>query len=131
MLVLDASALLRALLPGADPGLLARLGSDRDLHAPHLLDLEVVSALRRLNRSRRLSADRARDALTDLSDLNLTRYPHELLLPRIWQLRENLSAYDAAYVALAEALEAPLLTADARLARSSGHRASTELVADD
>ena len=129
MLVLDASALLRALLPGTDPDLIARLGSDRDLHAPHLLDLEIVSALRRLNRSRRLSADRARDALTDLSDLNLTRYPHELLLPRIWQLRENLTAYDAAYVALAEALEAPLLTADARLARSSGHRAAIELLA--
>lgn len=129
MLVLDASAVLRALLPGAEADLLARLGSDRDLHAPHLLDLEIVSALRRLNRSRRLSADRARDALTDLSDLNLTRYPHELLLPRIWQVRENLTAYDAAYVALAEALEAPLLTADARLARSSGHRAAIELLA--
>ena len=128
LLVLDASALLRVLLPGADPDLVARLGEDGDLHAPHLLDLEVISALRRLSRARKLTVDRATDALTDLSDLNLTRYPHELLLPRIWQLRDNLSAYDAAYIALAEALEAPLLTADARLAGSSGHGATIDLV---
>lgn len=129
MLIVDASALLRALLPGAEPGLAQRLGQTRELHAPHLLDLEVVSALRRLLRREQIGEDRARDAITDLEALNVTRYPHQLLLPRIWEFRENLTAYDGAYVALAEALDAPLLTADGHLARSTGHRASIELIA--
>jgi len=86
------------------------------LHAPHLLDLEVVQVLRRYAASGALSGERALLALQDLSALDLERYPHEPLLGRIWQLRKKMSAYDAAYVALAEALDAPLLTFDARLA---------------
>ena len=128
MLIVDASAVLRALLPGAEQGLTERLGSERELHAPHLLDLEVVSGLRRLLRREQLGKDRARDAITDLEELNIARYPHQLLLGRIWELRANLSAYDAAYVALAEALGAPLLTADGHLARSAAHQAAIELV---
>ena len=128
MLIVDASAVLRALLPGGEPALSDRLAAERELHAPHLLDLEVTSALRRLCRLGHLGEDRGRDAITDLMDLNLRRYPHEPLLPRIWELRKKLTAYDAAYVALAELLEAPLLTADRRLARASGARATIELV---
>ena len=129
-LVLDASALLRVLLPGGDSQAALRIAGAAELHVPHLLDLEIVSALRGLCRADELPVDRAADALTDLSDLALTRYPHELLLSRIWELRHNLSAYDAAYVALAEALGAPLLTADVRLADTGAdHRAVLELVA--
>jgi predicted nucleic acid-binding protein len=71
---------------------------------------------------------RGMDALQDLSDLALIRYPHDVLIERIWQLRDNLTAYDAAYVALAEALGAPLLTCDRKLASPAGHRACVEVV---
>ena len=76
-----------------------------------------------------LGTPRSRQALDDLAALDLTRWPHDVLLPRVWQLRSNLSAYDAAYVALAEALRAPLLTCDRRLAAAPGHRALIELIA--
>lgn len=85
--------------------------------------------LRRFVATKTLAAPRAAEALNDLADLGIVRYPHDMLLPRIWELRRNLTAYDGAYVALAEALTAPLLTLDARLGRSSGHRARIELVA--
>lgn len=97
------------------------------LHAPHLLDLEVGQALRRLLRRGALSDARAMDALTDMSALGVRRYPHTRLLGRIWELRANVSVFDAAYVALAEALDAPLITADQALARAPGHRARIEL----
>lgn len=129
MLVLDASALLTVLLGSGQGALVERLADERELHVPHLIDVEVASALRRLCHAGHLGGDRARDALTDLSDLKLTRYPHEPLLPRVWELRENLSAYDATYVALAELLGSPLLTTDAGLARSPGNEADIELVA--
>jgi predicted nucleic acid-binding protein len=95
------------------------------LHAPHLLDVEVLSALRRLVASGQATTERADDATADLLDLPIERYAHDMLIPRVWQLRETFAAYDATYVALAEALAdepVPLLTADARLARAvAGH----------
>jgi predicted nucleic acid-binding protein len=130
VIVVDASAVLEALLrtPAAaaveerlfDPG--------QTLHAPHLLDLEVAQVLRRYAMAGQVDAGRCRAALGDLADFPLNRYPHDFMLPRIWELRANLTAYDAAYVALAEALDAPLLTRDERLAAAPGHQARIELV---
>ncbi len=129
MIVLDASAAIDWLLQtAAGKRIDQRIYSDSEsLHAPHLLDLEVSQVLRRLVREGTVSAHRADDAIEDLLDLRITRYPHFVLLPRIWQLRNNLSAYDAAYVALAEKLGARLLTRDARLASAPGHTAPIEL----
>jgi predicted nucleic acid-binding protein len=130
MIVLDASAVLELLL-GGPGGVVVRqriASPDETLHAPHLLDLEVPQVLRRYSASGALSSERARLAIEDLAALDLERYPHEPLLDRVWQLRDNLTAYDAAYVALAEALDAPLLTFDARLANAPGHRARIELL---
>jgi predicted nucleic acid-binding protein len=129
VIVLDASAALDWLLQTvAGQRMEQRIYSHHEsLHAPHLLDLEVGQVLRRLVREGTISAERAEQAIEDLLDLRITRYPHFLLLPRIWQLRHNLSAYDAAYVALAENLGARLLTRDARLASASGLTASIEL----
>jgi len=97
------------------------------LHTPHLLDLEITQVLRRLVQEGTVSADRADEAIRDLLDLRITRYPHFVLLPRIWQHRHNLSAYDAAYVALAETLGAALVTCDGRLASAPGHAATIEV----
>ena len=129
MIVLDASAAIDWLLQTASGQRIeTRIYSQNEsLHAPHLLDLEVVQVLRRLAREGVISSHRADQAIDDLLDLRLTRYPHFVLLPRIWQLRQNLSAYDAAYVALAERLGARLLTRDARLASASGHKSAIEL----
>ncbi len=129
MIVLDASAALDWLLQTvAGRRIEQRIYSHHEsLHAPHLLDLEVGQVLRRLVREGAVSAQRADQAIEDLLDLRITRYPHLVLLPRIWQLRHNLSAYDAAYVALAENLGARLLTRDARLASASGLSAPIEL----
>lgn len=130
MIVVDASAVLELLLGTAiAPRVTARLLDQAEsLHAPHLLDIEVAQVLRRFAAAGELTATRGREALNDLDALPITRYPHDILLPRIWELRANLTAYDAAYVALAEALDAPLLTTDARLARAPGHRARVELM---
>lgn len=98
------------------------------LHAPHLLDVEVAQVVRRYAANGDIAADRGQAALADLADLRVQRYAHDVLLPRIWALRHNLTAYDAAYVALAEALDAVLLTRDARLAASPGHRAQIDLI---
>lgn len=128
MLVVDSSAVLEALAAREPaPGLVERLAEDGDLHAPHLIDTEVLHALRRMLRRRQISPERAHDARTDFADLTLVRYPHEPLNDRVWELRENLSAYDATFVALAEALDVPLVTCDARLADAPGHRAQIEL----
>jgi predicted nucleic acid-binding protein len=128
VIVVDTSAVVAALAGHpAVPGLAERLSAEGDLHAPYLLDLEFIQALRRLEAARELTTDRARDALTDLADLTITRYPHLPLADRVWSLRANLSAYDAAFVALAEALEVPLVTCDARLARAPGHGAAIEV----
>jgi predicted nucleic acid-binding protein len=98
------------------------------LHAPELLDLEVAQVMRRLVREGTVSAACAEAAIEDLLDLRITRYPHLVLLPRIWQLRHNLSAYDAAYVTLTEKLGATLLTRDAALANAAGHAAAVEVL---
>ena len=99
-----------------------------ELHAPTLLDYEVLSALRGLTLGAHLSTARAQDVLTDFEDLSVQRWPSvDSLRRRAFQLRDNLSAYDAGYVALAEALECSLLTRDARLARSGGHMARIEV----
>lgn len=130
MIVVDASALLEVLLnTSAAAGIADRLlHSDETLHAPHLIDLEIAQVLRRYVVSGALTADRGRHALQDLADFPIERYPHDVLLPRIWELRHNFTAYDAAYLALAEGLEAPLVTRDAGLATSRGHRALVELL---
>lgn len=130
MIVPDASLLLEVLLrTPAGVGLESRLfGTRESLHAPHLIDLECAQVIRRLCAGGALSDRRARQALQDLDDLPLVRYPHQPFMPRIWALKDNLSAYDAAYVTLAEVLEAPLLTRDARLARAPGHGAVVELL---
>jgi predicted nucleic acid-binding protein len=99
------------------------LGPNQVLHAPHLLDAEIVQVLRRFERLGIIDAKRAQQALEDLRALRLVRHPHEPLLDRIWALRHNLSAYDALYVALAEGLAAPLVTLDQRIADAPGHRA--------
>jgi predicted nucleic acid-binding protein len=106
-----------------------RLFADRQsLHAPHLLDLEVAQVVRRYLLADRLTTDRGSIALERLSGLPLTRYPHDVLLPRIWELRHKVTAYDAAYLALAETLRAPLLTRDRALASTAGHTARVQLV---
>ena len=129
MIVLDASAAVEYLLGTAAGARVAeRIGGRETVHAPHLIDVEIAQVLRRLVRSGELVVDRAEGLLADFSAFRLNRYGHERLLPRVWALRDTLTAYDAAYVALAEALEAPLLTRDARLARSGGHEARVELV---
>lgn len=130
MIVIDASALLEALLgTPAGQAVGARLSEKPDeLQAPHLIDLEVTNVLRRYAVSRTLATERCRQALADFASFPIYRHPHEHLLPRIWDLRDNLSAYDAAYVALAETLGASLLTHDRKIARSTGHRARIELV---
>ena len=129
MIVLDASAAIDWLLQtSAGRQIEKRIFSrNQSLHAPHLLDLEVGQVLRRLVREGAVSAQRAEEAIQDLLDLRVTRYPHFLLLPRIWQLRDNLSTYDAAYVVLAEELDATLITRDVRLASAPGHTAQVEL----
>jgi predicted nucleic acid-binding protein len=130
VIVIDASALLEVLLNTSASGrVTARIFADNDtLHVPHLLDLEVAQVLRRYTISGQMTAERSEQALEDLVDLPLNRYPHDVFLFRIWALRRNLTAYDAAYVALAEALNAPLITRDAALARASGHRARIEVI---
>ena len=128
MIVVDGAAVVDALtgLAGTDE-LRAHLAL-HDLHAPTLVDVEVVSALRGLTLRGHLSATRAQDLLSDFDDLPMHRWPSaDALRRRAFQLRDNLSAYDAAYVALAEALDCPLVTRDGRLARSRGHSAQIEV----
>lgn len=127
MIVVDASVLAPALADDADDGrdARARLRGER-LLAPELIDLEVVSVVRKALQAGSLPAARAADALADLTELDLDRVGHQPLLGRIWELRGNLTPYDAAYVALAELVGATLVTADARLARAPGPRCRVE-----
>jgi predicted nucleic acid-binding protein len=130
LIVVDCSALFDALIQTPrSAAIVERIFADEEsLFAPHLIDVEITHVLRRYVLKRQLSvADGAR-ALEDLDDIPIRRYPHGILIPRIWELRDNLTAYDAAYVALAEMIDAPLLTRDAALASTSGHRAQIELV---
>lgn len=130
MIVIDASALLEVLLNTSASGKIAErlFGGNDTLHAPHVLDLEVTQVLRRYNLAGEIDGERSEQALRDLADLPLNRYPHDVFVFRIWALRQNLTAYDAAYIALAEALDAPLITRDAALSRAVGHRARVELI---
>ncbi len=101
--------------------------SEGDLHAPHLIDVEFVHVVRRFVATGRITVERANAMRSDFADLPITRYPHGTLLDRMWHLRHNLTAYDAAYVALSEALEVPLVSTDARLAGAPGHHAVIEV----
>jgi predicted nucleic acid-binding protein len=130
VIVLDASAAVELLLGTDDGALVADRIDDpaETIQVPHLLSVEVAQVLRRLVAAGDIRPNRAVDALDDLADLDAERYPHEPFLVRMFALRANLTAYDAAYVALAEALDAPLVTFDQRLARAPGNRATVELL---
>ncbi len=114
MIVVDASTVIELLL--GNTHVAARLARARARAAPQLVDVEVAHVLRRLAAAGELSGERGRQALIDLADLDLDRYGHTELLPRVWELLKNVTAYDAVYVALAEALRAPLVTLDEKLA---------------
>jgi predicted nucleic acid-binding protein len=130
VIVLDASAAIEWLLRSpAGAKIDQRIFSPSEsLHAPHLLDVEVIQVLRRYVRDKALTAQRGQEALEDFADIPLSRYPHDFLIPRIWELPSTLTAYDAAYVALAELLDAPLLTCDSKIASASGHYANVEVL---
>jgi predicted nucleic acid-binding protein len=129
VIVVDASCVVEVLLQtNAAPAIEDRWLRATSLHAPELADLEVLQVLRRLVAARELSEDRATLAAEALERLAMRRWGHAALRRRIWSLRANLTAYDAAYVALAERLRCPLLTRDRRLARSAGHRARVEVL---
>ena len=130
MIVLDASAVIEWLLQTPIGSRVEEriFSAVPNLHAPHLLDIEVAQVLRRYVAAHVITASRGQEALQDLADLPLTRYPHDFLLWRIWNLRNTLTAYDAAYVALAEALGAPLITCDRKMAAASGHSALIQVV---
>jgi predicted nucleic acid-binding protein len=130
MIVVDASAVIEILLrPERNRLLLARvLDPGQSLVAPHILDLEVTQVLRRYATGREISASRAEAAFEDYRDLRISRYPHTPLLSRIWGLRNNCTAYDAASIALAETLDCPLLTCDTALAAVPGHRATVDVM---
>jgi len=130
MIVLDASAVVELLLNSAAAERVHRRAfQEAELRfAPHLIDIEVAHVMRRYAASGEITGRRGEQAVDLLREMRLIRYSHERFLPRIWELRHNLTAYDAAYVALAESLPAPLLTRDARLAASSGHEAAIELL---
>jgi len=126
VIVLDASAAIELLLRTPTGEDIARRIAGETLAVPHLVDVEVAQVMRRYARAGAVTASRARQLLVDLVDLDAARYPHDVLIARAWQLRANLTAYDAVYVALAEALGAVLLTCDGRLARAPQHRARVE-----
>ena len=130
MIVVDASALVELLLPSDAAGIVAtRLFDSGDaLAAPHLIDVETAQVLRRYAQAGEIDDLHGRESMADLADMPIRRYPHAVLLPRVWELRRNLTAYDALYVALAEALDAPLVTRDRRLARAAGLGAEIELI---
>jgi predicted nucleic acid-binding protein len=130
VIVLDASALVEWLLR-TSTGLRVEMrifARPAEIHAPHLVDVEVLHAIRRLAHERIVDVDRAGEAIDDLADLALLRHAHDALLPRMWDLRHTLTAYDAAYVALAESLRAPLVTCDRRLGAARGHSARVEVI---
>jgi predicted nucleic acid-binding protein len=129
MIVLDASAAIDWLLQTpAGQRIEQRIYTRQEtLHTAHLLDVEFAQVLRRLVREGTLAPRRAEEAIEDLAALRITRYAPVLLLQRIWRLRQNLTACDAAYVALAERLQAPLITRNQRIAAAPGHSAAVEI----
>jgi len=130
LIVVDASAAVELVLRTQRAERIAArvLDPGQQLHAPHLIDVEVLQVLRRLVQSRDLGPQRAELALADFIQLTIERHRHTALLRRSWELRASMSACDAVYVALAEALAAPLLTCDERLARAHGHGAAIEVL---
>lgn len=130
MIVVDASAITELLL---QTELGSRVedrlyGDDQDLHAPHLLDVEVISAMRRLVHAREVNANRAQEAIEDLQMLRVIRHGHRDLAFRVWELRQNLTPYDAVYLALAESLDAALITCDRPFAGTSQGSKRIELI---
>jgi predicted nucleic acid-binding protein len=130
MIVVDASALTELLLQTALGTRVERrlYRDDDDLHAPHLLDVEVLSALRRLVRTGEVKVDRAEEAIEDLAVLRIVRHAHADLVARAWDLRENFTVYDAMYLALAEALDATVVTCDGPFGSTRGHSARIEVI---
>ena len=128
MIVVDASVAVELVLRTPIGLRSARRVFANELHAPHLLDIEVLHTLRRLTNLRQLDPPTAQQALESFQEMTVIRHPHGPLLEFMWEMRSSISAYDAAYVALAEALEMPLLTCDAKLARASGHGAKIVLI---
>jgi predicted nucleic acid-binding protein len=130
VIVVDASVVVDLLIRPADVSRIEERLFDRDdtLHAPHLLDVEVAQVLRRFESRGALTVDHARAAIDLVARFPIHRYAHEPLLALIWSLRANLTAYDAAYVALAEGLRATLVTRDRRLASAPGLRAAIEVI---
>lgn len=127
-IVVDTSAVIEivcALRP--DPDLVARLATGERLFVPHVLDIEVISVIRRLERIKLIQTERAAVALSLFSELALSRVSHEPLRGRIWDLRGNVAPHDASFVALAEALDAPLVTCDGKLSRATGPRCRFEI----
>jgi predicted nucleic acid-binding protein len=130
LIVVDASAVLELLLRTAK-GIKVQerlLVSGESLHAPHLIDIEIAQALRRLVHLKEITGARGKQALEDHIALNIRRAEHKELLERVWTLRDSVTAYDAAYVVLSEVLDAPLIPCDSKLARSHGHEALIELM---
>ena len=121
MIVLDASAVVEWLFQSPAGIKIDRriFSTSETLHVPHLLDIEVAQVLRRYVRGKTIAAQRGEEALEDLDDMPLRRYPHDFLIPRVWELRATLTAYDLVYVALAEVLDAPLLTCDGKIASAA------------
>jgi len=126
VIVVDASAIIEVLLNTATGDVLRSylFATGETLHVPHLMDVEVLQVLGRYSISKTLDRKRAGEAFDDYAAIPLTRYPHSVLLPRVWELRHNLTAYDAVYVALAEALDATLVTCDRGLRAVAGHHAA-------
>ena len=129
MIVLDSSALVEWLLQRPKSAAVDKhLSTVRSVHAPYLIDIEVLHALRQLVRGGVVSPSRAMEAIEDFRNFRIRRYPHSDFIDRIWSLRDNLTAYDAVYVALAEELDAPLVTCDGKMAAAPGNRANILLV---
>jgi predicted nucleic acid-binding protein len=130
LIVIDASALLEAFLQTPRGRLIEQriFTPGESLHAPYLLDIEVAQVLRRLVIGRRLLPERGEEILDDLAQLHVRRYPHNFFLTRVWELRDNLAAYDAVYIALAEYLGARIVTCDRRMAAAPLHHAQVDLV---
>jgi predicted nucleic acid-binding protein len=128
VIVLDNSALTAVLVKAMpSPRLVARIAVEDSIHATDLLDVEFLSGLRGLLRGATISEDRARQARFLFAEMPVVRYPISVITDRVWALRHNVSAYDASYLALAEALDCPLITTDARMAKASGHLAQVEV----
>ena len=128
MIVVDASALVQLLLSGRASGAFQRLSRASVWNAPVTIDAELLHALRRQWLAEKISDEHVDDAIAAFQEMAIVRHAVHPLVPRMWALRRNVTSYDAAYITLAESLNLPLVTRDARLARSSGHAAAVELI---